>query len=122
MKTGQESGNQNDKSNLNVTNMSSDIKNVYKFSVFCNPLTLKSLWSGYFFELADNGLLSSIQVVGMNSRKWGNFGGCPITILQLLFAAALLATVRPFAACFWLRRVQSGCAMTLTCVGECRPV
>ena len=25
MKTGQESGNQNDKSNLNVTNMSSDI-------------------------------------------------------------------------------------------------
>ena len=50
------------------------IENVYKFSVFCNPLTLNSLWGGHFFELADNGLLSCRLVVGFNSRKWGHSG------------------------------------------------
>ncbi|MES0363833.1 MAG: hypothetical protein ABUK14_07780 [Desulfobacteria bacterium] len=51
------------------------IENVANFSTFSNPLTLKSLWSGNFFGLADNGFLGCTVVVCANSRKWGHLGG-----------------------------------------------
>jgi len=51
-----------------------DIENVHKFSAFCNPLALNSLWNGHFFELADNGLSGCMLVVVVNARKWGHFG------------------------------------------------
>jgi hypothetical protein len=51
------------------------IENVTIFSAFCNPLALRDLWNGHFFELADNGLLGCSGVVGVNSRKWSYFGG-----------------------------------------------
>ena len=51
------------------------IENVNKFHVFYKSLASQSLWSGNFFELADNGVLSCRKVVGKSSRKWGHFGG-----------------------------------------------
>ena len=53
----------------------SDIENVTNFYGFYKALMLKSLRSELFFELADNGMLSCIPVVAVNSRKWGRFGG-----------------------------------------------
>ena len=46
-----------------------DIEYVTKFSAFCNPLPLNSLWSGYFFELADNGPSGCTPVV-TNDKFW----------------------------------------------------
>jgi hypothetical protein len=51
------------------------IENVHNFLDFCKALVLQGLRSENFFELADNGLLSCITVVGFNSRKRGLFKG-----------------------------------------------
>jgi hypothetical protein len=45
-----------------------------------------------------------------------------VTLEQLLFVVVLLATGWLFPACSRLRRVQSGCSMTVMCVDECRRV
>lgn len=37
-----------------------------------------------FVELADNGPLSCIKVVGVKSRKWGHFGVLPVRAGALL--------------------------------------
>ena len=46
-----------------------DIENVTKFCDFYKALVLQSLWNGNFFELADNGLLGCMAVVGAPSQK-----------------------------------------------------
>ncbi len=46
-------------------------ENVHKFSAFCNPLPINCIWSGNFFELADNEFSSCTLVVGFKFTKRG---------------------------------------------------
>jgi len=43
------------------------IENVHNFFVFYKLFALQSLWGEHFFELVDNGLLSCMSVVAVNS-------------------------------------------------------
>jgi len=71
-----------------------------------------------FQKWGDKGLYSCTLVVAVLRVKIGSFWCCYVTSQQLLILAVLLATRWLFLACSRLRRVRSGCAMTLACAGE----
>ncbi|MHC4632864.1 MAG: hypothetical protein ACYS9C_16585, partial [Planctomycetota bacterium] len=51
--------------------------------------------AGVFGELADIGLSGCSLVVVVCDRKWGQFWGCLVTVLQRPFSATFLATRLP---------------------------
>ena len=57
-----------------TANLPVNLQQCPNFCDFYKLFPLQSRWSRNFFELADNGFLGCIAVVGANARKLGRLG------------------------------------------------